>query len=57
MLRVIAQATRTVAAELSGVACRVEGGIPRALDEILLRNGPGRTAYRDPCTLPASDYR
>jgi all-trans-8'-apo-beta-carotenal 15,15'-oxygenase len=53
MLRVIAQATRTVTEELSAVQCRVEGAIPRAIDGVLFRNGPGRferggVRYRHP---------
>jgi all-trans-8'-apo-beta-carotenal 15,15'-oxygenase len=42
MLRVLAEASRTVEEELTRVALRVEGDIPEGLDGVLFRNGPGR---------------
>jgi all-trans-8'-apo-beta-carotenal 15,15'-oxygenase len=42
MLRVLAEATRDVHEELTGVSLTVEGDVPPELDGLLLRNGPGR---------------
>jgi all-trans-8'-apo-beta-carotenal 15,15'-oxygenase len=42
MLRVIAEATRTVRDELTDVPLPIEGALPAALNGVLFRNGPGR---------------
>ncbi len=42
MLRVVAEATRTVREELTEVRLQVEGEIPQGIDGVLYRNGPGR---------------
>jgi all-trans-8'-apo-beta-carotenal 15,15'-oxygenase len=42
MLRVVEQASRSVAEECAGVELEVAGEIPRAIDGALFRNGPGR---------------
>lgn len=41
MLRVIAEATRTVRDELTDVPLPIEGALPAALNGVLFRNGPG----------------
>ena len=40
--RIMAEATRTVAEELSDVSIAVDGELPIGLDGVLFRNGPGR---------------
>jgi all-trans-8'-apo-beta-carotenal 15,15'-oxygenase len=42
MLGVLAEATRTVEEELTGVPLALQGSIPDGLDGALYRNGPGR---------------
>jgi all-trans-8'-apo-beta-carotenal 15,15'-oxygenase len=42
MLRVVAEATRDVGEELTGVSLPIDGNVPPELDGILFRNGPGR---------------